>query len=511
MNKPQVPSQRTLQLKRLLRLHFRFVLRPVDGGRELRRSGLAAALFSAALAAFAASLSIEAVATPVDDVIAGEWPASAAPGMAYAVVSDGRIVEIGERGVRHIGRQEMVRADTTFLIGSISKSFTALAVMQLVEQGSVEIDAPIARYVDAFAGKPAGQVTVRQLLSHTSGYSTIQGNNSQTDVATDEDSLRRRAAILADVIPPSSPGATWAYSNANYQILGYLIEVVSGLDYATYVEANILAPAGMDDSYVHGAQDRDSMATGHRPWFGSKLPLTTNRTGRGSEGGIVSSARDMARYLGIMINGRDDILSAAGKRLMMTSAGEVSPEYGFGWALNPEQGTVFHGGSNPGFEGVATMVPDEKKGVVVLSNSGSGFGFGENAALFQRLTETALDLPAADAGYSGWRKVIFVGLAAIPILFLAGMARAWTGRDRLRANTGVAAESGLWLALTLALALAWVLLVAVPGLYGTPFSALLVFRPDIGLLLALIAATAVVWALFQLVLAKTRPRPATAA
>ena len=244
--------------------------------RPIQALGLCLAAVSAVLAV---NLPARTASHAVADVIERELPASAVPGMSYSIVDHGRVVESGERGDRHVERSEAVGPHTTFLIGSISKSFTALAVMQLVEAGKVELDAPIARYLGVFAGKPGGAATVRQLLSHTSGYSTIQGNRSQTDVATDKDALRRRVAQLARVTPQSPPGTEWTYSNANYQILGRLMEVSSGVHYATYVETNVLAPAGMADSYVHGAQDRAGMATGHRPWFGRKAPLRANMTG----------------------------------------------------------------------------------------------------------------------------------------------------------------------------------------------------------------------------------------
>lgn len=243
-------------------------------------------------------------------------PASGVPGLAYAVVADGEITTAGARGVLKIGGAREVTPDTPFLAGSISKSFTALAVMQLVEAGEVDLDTQVSQYLDSFSGRPGGAITVRQLLSHTSGFSTLQGNASHTDATSGEDELARRVDGIAEMKPAYEPDERWEYSNTNYLILGRLIEVVSGQDYRVYVAANILEPVGMEHSFVADGEIHESMATGHTPWFGTKRPLPENSTSRGMApaGGIIASAGDLALYVQMMMNGQDDVLSAAGRR-----------------------------------------------------------------------------------------------------------------------------------------------------------------------------------------------------
>ena len=209
----------------------------------------------------------------IDEFIAAEMPISGAPGLAYAVVQDGRI-HSEARGEILIGSGRKMTPDTPFLLGSISKSFTAMAVMQLVEAGKVDLDTGISHYLEPFVGRPPGAITIRQLLSHTSGYSTLQGNESPTDVTQSNDALSRQVKRIAQWTPAYKPGAKWEYSNANYQILGALIEAVSGRDYASYIETEILKPIGMEHSFVADGQSHDGMAIGHRPWFGTKRPLS---------------------------------------------------------------------------------------------------------------------------------------------------------------------------------------------------------------------------------------------
>lgn len=252
----------------------------------------------------------------VEAFIKDVTPASGVPGLAYAVVADGEITSGEGHGVLEIGGDRKVTPDTPFLTGSISKSFTALAVMQLVEAGEVDLDTEVSEYLDSFSDRPGGAVTVRQLLSHTSGFSTLQGNASHSDASGGEGELALMVDGFADVSPAYEPGHRWEYSNANYQILGRLIEVVSGHEYQTYVTTNILEPVGMDDSFISDGEIHESMATGHRPWFWTKRPLTDTATDRATalQGGIVASANDLARYMQMMMNGKDDVLSAEGSR-----------------------------------------------------------------------------------------------------------------------------------------------------------------------------------------------------
>ena len=132
-----------------------------------------------------AALPASALDDAINEVIDRELAASGVPGVSYAVVVDGELGASGARGVARLGENAPVTADTPFLTGSISKSFTALAVMQFVEAGDVELDVEISTYLDDFSGQRAGAITIRQLLSHTSGFSTLQGNAAHTDARGD--------------------------------------------------------------------------------------------------------------------------------------------------------------------------------------------------------------------------------------------------------------------------------------------------------------------------------------
>jgi CubicO group peptidase (beta-lactamase class C family) len=458
----------------------------------------------AASAASAPRGSIEAF---IDDAM----PASGVPGVAYAVVADGDVAMAGARGVVELGSDTAVTSDTPFVIGSISKSMTALGVMQLVESGRLDLDTTLSQVLDGFSGRPAGAITVRQLLSHTSGFSTRQGNARRSDATGAVDDLARAVDRLAAVTPAFEPDETWAYSNANYQVLGRVIEVVSGQDYQTYVATHILEPVGMSHSFVADGTAHASMATGHRPWFGTKRPISDAATDRATapQGGIVASASDLARYLGVMMNGEDDVLSAEGKALMMRPASALSPNYGLGWKLDSGTGVVWHDGVSPGVETLAMLLPAQKKAVVVLVNGGSGMGFGETSHLRVGIADRALGL-GYDGGSSAWsRKALFVLLVVLPFVYLLGMIKVWVDRARVRAASGALRAFTLWFPLLTTGVAAWVLIGLVPSLFGTSIRSLMDYSPDLGLALVASGVGGVLLTGFRLVVAYTgRARPA---
>jgi CubicO group peptidase (beta-lactamase class C family) len=435
----------------------------------------------------------------IDDFITSEMPASGTPGLAYAIVKDGGI-HSDSRGEMLIGSGRKVTSDTPFQLGSVSKSFTAMAVMQLVEADKVDLDAGISQYLEVFSGSPGHAITIRQMLSHTSGYSTLQGNQIYEDLTTGRDELARQVEQVAKWAPAYEPGTRWAYSNANYQILGVLIEALSGLDYASYIETRILKPIGMNDSFVADGENHDTMARGHRPWFGTKRPMKDSKTHRvyAPAGGVIASANDVARYLSIMMNGEDDVISATSKAAMLRPASDASPFYGFGWLIDAQKGTVYHSGESPGTETLAVLAPAKKKAVVVLVNAGGGIGFGETRQLRNGIAARALGLDYSGEGSRWQQKALFIALVLLPLVFLLSMIWAWLHRVELRAKSGAFGLFSLWFPLFMTLGMAWIFFYLVPKLFGLSMGTLRFFWPDLGLTFVVSAATGVMWAVFRL-------------
>jgi hypothetical protein len=231
--------------------------------------------------------------------------------------------------------------------------------------------------------------------------------------------------------------------------------------------------------------------------------LVANHTdiGTAPQGGIIASASDLARYMMMMMNGKDDVLSARGKAAMIHPASNGSPFYGFGWFVDAGKGTVYHTGSSVGFESLAMMVPSAKNGVVVLVNAGGGLGFGETAELRNGIAARALGLDYGGEGSGLSRKILFITLVLLPVMFLLSMIWAWFHRREIRAKSGLFGLFSLWFPLLTTLGSAWVVLSLMPSLVGASFGTLNLFQPDLGLTLIAIPVTGVLWAVFRLVLA----------
>ena len=437
----------------------------------------------------------------LDSFIMRQMERSNAPGLAYAVV-DGAESRAEGAGMTRSGGETPVTAQTLFRIGSVSKSFTALAIVQLGERGALDLDDPVSVHLSAFEGQ--APISLRQLLSHTSGYSTVQGNSAAHGLT-----LAQRAARLAADGPAQTPGSGWAYSNANYQILGAVIEAVSGEAYADYVTTYILSPLGMTSTRVQTDAPVEGLATGHQPFFFGRRAVQTSggEAASAPSGGVISSAGDMALYLSMMLNGQDDVISAAAKADMLRPASDASPYYGLGWALDLEGGYALHTGLTPGFEAIAVLEPAQQRGVVVLVNASGGMGFSEVYPLLYGVTNLALGEPYEGAGADWGAKSLYLLFLLMPAAYLAASIGAFVQRDGLRAKSGLFGQISLWLPLAMSGVLALVLLWVVPGLFGTTLGGLALYQPDLVILLYASVITSAIWALLRLVIAHTGPRP----
>ena len=485
-------------------------------------AGAAAATLSSAGDMPQAAVSIE----EVERVFETQLDESGVSGGAVAVVSDGRV---DARGVGSADGDHEATADTPFVIGSATKSFTALAVMQLVDAGQVDLEAPVREYVPelALADDRVDDITVRDLLQQTSGLDDLAGGPLLASAA--DGTPLAAIAELEDAELASTPGATWRYANANYVLAGLVVERASGMSYGDYVEREIFTPLGMTHSSAStDPVGSDVLADGHRFWFG--VPVATEPTRREATlaaGYLISTATDLGRYLSMYLAGGvgpdgTRIVSAEGVETLLTGGPErvlgswadgQDATYAMGWFVGGPWGddSLFHPGNTPDTTTMLTLFPDRGVAVAVVVNAGNELPVPGNPFIADRITRnvvhSALGQPVADLP-SLWRFYLLFDLVALLLLGAAGWGlvravRKARGlappRHRVRGWAGVVVR-----------ALLVGLLVVVPTLsYG--WGGLWTWAPDLAVViaaLALLLAAAAALRVIALLRARRTKRPA---
>lgn len=448
---------------------------------------------------------VPAQAAPVDvrSIVAQRVEEVGAPGAAYVLIRGGSI-EAGAIGLASEVDGTPMRNDTPLALGSFSKSFAAVGVLQLVDRGLVELDAPISRYLPwlRFADRGAAdQITVRHLLTHTSGISTFVGNRTQSDVSMDPGALRRRAALLAEVTP-DPPGTVWQYSNSNYQLLGALIEEVSGLDYPSYIKLNIFDPLGMTQSFVLVPHSAIQPAIGHRRWFGVLRPVEYRSLGLGSapQGGVYASAEDMGKFLNAFIADESPLISKEMRAEMLRPQPPTKMQ-GLGWRISEKTrpGFIWHGGDSPGFAAFAGFDPRTKTGLAVMTNLGDNIFLAPAHGVTLGTASEVFGMPPVPARSSPF----FLGLVAVFVIAtvsaiihstcLITRQRGARPRPLSRLQQALSGTIGMLLLLVA------VSVLLLPRLmFGAPIMSAWVFMPDMIILLIGCGASLILAGLLQL-------------
>ena len=446
------------------------------------------------------------LAARMDAYLAANFPRAGAPGLAVAVVDAG-----GVRYLRTFG--DCPDADALFVVGSLSKSFTAVAVMQLVEQGAVDLDAPASRYAPGY--DVPDEVTVRSLLNQTSGFGAY---DSLAEAADGE---------LGETF------GTFSYANANYDLLGRVVEGASGEDYARYLDEHVLEPLGMASTTADPARaEALGMVPGHRDWFG--LPVADgfrHAQGDGAWGGpasgyVASSVRDMASYLRMYLNGGMGgdgarVLSADSVRRMFLDRvpdPEGDTYYGMGWtSFSWDDGELVlsHDGQVENYTASMCLLPERGIGIVALSdandNAGGNIRFFDLVGGAVSVAIGGTGQPMDDAWTWAWRQRVDVLYASALLLAVSPLLLTGRWRRRLSAacRGGVApivrARSLRMLlvrGVLLHVALP-VCILALPFVWGVPWRDLLTFSPDVSTVLLASAGLLVVAGAVRLAAAVT--------
>jgi CubicO group peptidase (beta-lactamase class C family) len=367
----------------------------------------------------------------LDAIIAAQMQKHGLPGVSLAIIEGNEIVYL--QGYGMAGRNRPMTPQTPMFIGSQSKSFTALAIAQLVERGKLQLDAPVQAYIPWFQVADAGvseKITVRHLLQHTSGLSDA----GYSLILSDDASLEEAVRSLSQARLTAPVGTTHQYFNLGYSILAYLIEIASGQSYEGYLQEHILSPLGMSNTTAD-PQSAQGIAQGYSRLFGFVFPMAQPVPEYGIGAGyIVSTAEDMARYAIAMKNGGAGLVSPQTMRQIFTPGPGA---YGFGWWIHDNGGKIFHGGANETFATDVNIYPRADRGFVLLINQGHQFDHFVSAAQLRDTLE-AVTLgrkpPPVSEGWSvrwpGWGLgLLTLGLGFMHLRNLIGL-RGWRERAR---------------------------------------------------------------------------------
>lgn len=317
---------------------------------------------------------------------------SHAPGAVLGIVIDGKLAYVKTVGVRDVATNAPVAEDTRFRIASMTKGFTAMAVLKLRDAGKLQLDDPVAKYIPELANlkyptKDSPVITIRLLLTHAEGFPE---DNPWGDRQLAQTNATLSAWMRAGIPFSTAPGTAYEYSNYGFAILGQIVERVSGEPYKNYVTENILMPLGMTSTtYDVEMVPKDKIAYGYR-WEDNQWkpePILPHGV-FGAMGGLWTTIGDLSKYVSFLLSAfppRDDpetgpIRRASAREMQQAwrfgSASSVGNKlnvssYGYGLGVGTNCTFTYivrHGGGLPGYGSYETWLPDYGVGVITFTN-----------------------------------------------------------------------------------------------------------------------------------------------
>jgi CubicO group peptidase (beta-lactamase class C family) len=319
----------------------------------------------------ASALVCRAGADKVDDAVRADMKRHPIPGLALEIIQNGQCIKRAGYGMANLEQQTPVTPETVFEIGSVTKQFTAAGILLLAQDGKLSIDDRISLHLKD-TPESWKNITLRNLLTHTSGiknYTVLDGFELRQHL-TQAQFIRQLGAQPLDF----QPGEKWSYCNSGFNLLGYVIENVSGTNYWQYMRQRIFDPLGMT-----GTTNRDPRglipfrASGYETnAAGQYINRDYDLTDIFAAGAIVSTVDDMAKWNASLDSQK--LLTAATEKDMWTPVrlnNGKTHDYGFGWFLSPLQGhqNIGHSGSTSGFSATIQRFPQDGLAVIVLTNS----------------------------------------------------------------------------------------------------------------------------------------------
>ena len=448
----------------------------------------------------------------IDAYIRSRMQTSRIPGLALGVISGDQVVYLKGYGIAGPDGRA-VTPQTPFILGSTSKSFTALAVMQLVEAGRIDLDAPVIRYLPWFRtgnATASARITVRNLLNQTSGLPTYAGRQGISDNDQSSMALENGIRDLSGVPINQPAGQSYEYANENYNLLGLIVQAVTGNSYEDYVRSAIFAPLQMSHSAASLSDPAAiEIATGYRYWLFWPVAFDAPYPRRMTPSGfLISSAEDMAHYLIAQLNGGiygdNRLLSPQGIVTLHTPGARISSlsSYGMGWMIEGQLGStkIWHNGDVSNFHSNLLLLPDQDIGIVILTNVG---GFGDSTALNSPIEGVASILlgdsltASAKPPLTVIPQAILLATLLIPGLWIVWSylcIKRWQHRGELPPH-GISRFWRLWLPLAIdlcPLVFAWII---VPTQFHAPLETIALFAPDVFSVSVMLTALSLGWAM----------------
>lgn len=454
----------------------------------------------------------------IDAHVEAVMASSRLPGVALGIVHEDHVVYL--KGYGDAGNGGPVTPRTLFALASVSKPFTALAVMQLVESGQVDLDQPVQKYLPEFQladADAAARITVRHLLSHVSGLSAPSGRQHFFSRDNSPEALAGYVRDLAAVRPTAPVGSKFQYSNANFTLLARLVEVVSGEPFEQSMRGHVLTPLGMSRT-CFSSDEANGRAIGHRYWFGQPVAFSGVPSSRHHLGaaGMYSSTEEMSRFLIAHLNGGRiedrSVLSPEGVATLHKPAvkdDRPNGHYAMGWDNRDTSNGryVGHDGGWPEFQCDLVMSPEDRWGVVVLINVNGPDTTGETRKLANDMLDLCRNRPLTpprrrDFVERHFQKMLLAFLVVQLVLALLFCRRV--RRRRRVAEKRPRRWRRVWVwhgVVVLAnLALAYFLLIGAPMAFEYTLREAMLFGPAPTWIVILSAVFALTWCVIRTVL-----------
>ncbi|MBA4700971.1 MAG: beta-lactamase family protein [Ruminococcus sp.] len=309
---------------------------------------------------------------------------SGVPGMSISILADDEVLYFSSG---YADREKGVPAseNTLYELASVSKAFTGMGILLLEEQGLLSMTDTVQKYLPWFTlkyqGKPVDMqnLTLNNFLHHTSGLTNIRHAQNIPQGNT-PDMLQKTVEMLTDAELAFSPGEQYNYGTVNYDVLGLVIESVSGQSYEDFMRERVFQPLGLHRTYVYkeDARATGQLAQGYRSSFFMTTPYNApDYAGNKPAGYIISCTEDMARWMGIQMGIVQDIPEIFHTVIEKSHQGDMSVSavgemyYAAGWSVNTDQTIIEHSGGNPNFSTQVSILPNERTAICLLTNGAS--------------------------------------------------------------------------------------------------------------------------------------------